>query len=269
MTADHEHKKEEHTHNHEEHAHHSHISSEHHEHASNAKTSHEVKSDEENPEDRSKNSMTIVLIIVGAIIIIIAAIIIISKHYSTNSNQVEYNHYLFEKFEGNKWMTQQLIRGQLYNIPFYYNPKEVEDIPIDPNSINLIRSFGNRTNTTLIYISVDPSESSKIVLAGVEYARILGTAYNIYNMNVKSAIQRPYNSTAGIPIITCKNQSSNVIVIYPTVTDKNLVSVHGNCIVIESKNVNESVRVADAFSFRLLNIMTDNTASSTSATGTG
>jgi len=256
MSTTHEHTKDE-ERNHSLHngqAHHAHTE---HPHAENVE-----KADK--PEDdpkKSVKSMISMLVIVGIIVVILAVIVFVSRYGKANSNTIEYNHYVFEKFEGSKWMTQQLIRNQLYNIPFYYNPLQVEDIPVDPASVDTIRAFslGNSSANGTVYISVSPNESSRIVLAGVEYARILGTVYNMYNLNVKSAIHNIYNSTVDIPIITCKNQSENTLVIYAVVTDKNLVSVHGNCILIESTNATESIRVADAFSFRLLNIMTEDT----------
>jgi hypothetical protein len=219
---------------------------------------------EENPEDaidKDKKSILYVLIGLGIILIIFAAILVLSKYVFKDNNTVEYNNYVFEKFEGNKWMTQQLIRGQLYNIPFYYNPVQVLDVPVDPNAVRNIRLFKAYSNDT-VYITVDPDESSKVVIAGVEYARILGTAYNIYNMNVKSAISEPVNGT-DYQVITCKNQSTKLFVIYQTVTDKNLISVRGNCIILESMSANESVKVADAFAFRLLNIIRDEQSNST------
>jgi hypothetical protein len=199
---------------------------------------------------------------IAIIILIIGIIFVMTRYVFPNNDTVEYNHYIFQRYEGNKWMTQQLVREQIYNIPFYNNPKQVLDIPVDPASITRIRNFRAYTNGT-VYITVDPYESSKVVLANVEYARILGTAYNIYNMNVKSAISTSVNQTADILVITCKNQSKNVFVIYQKVTDKNLISVNGNCIVLESSSANESIRVADAFAFRLLNIIKDDTGNST------
>jgi hypothetical protein len=209
-------------------------------------------------QDDNPNNKSLMYVIIGILIIVgvIGTILVMPKYLLPKTNVVEYNNYVFEKFEDNKWITQQLIRGQLYNIPFYYNPEQVLDIPFDPKSIQNIRNFRDTVNGQ-VYITVDPYESSKVVLASVEYARILGNAYNIYNMNVKSAISTPVDGNDGIPVITCDNQSKNVFVIYQTVTDKNLVSVDGNCIILESKTPNESIRVADAFSFRLLNIIKD------------
>ena len=210
--------------------------------------------DEEKPVDNRKSLIT-VFVIVGIIIVIIAAVVLISK-FMPNTNTVKYNNYTFEKFEGNKWMTQQLIRNRVYNIPFYYNPTQVIDIPADPNSVLTLRQFGFNPNG-IVYITVDPNESSKVVLAGVEYARILGTSYNIYNMNVKAALSKPYaeNISVNSPVITCNNQSKDALIIYQVVSNKNLISVRGNCIYLESINANESVRVADAFAFRLLSII--------------
>jgi len=215
------------------------------------------KDDIPKAEDPKKSKRSLLFIIIGLaiIILVIGAILILSRYVFPNEDIVEYNHYVFQRFEGNKWMTQQLVRGQIYNIPFYNNPREVLDIPVDPKSVIAIRTFRESVNGT-VYITVDPYESSKVVLANVEYARILGNAYNIYNMDVKSAISESVNGS-GINVITCKNQSRDVFVIYQTVSDKNLISVKGNCITLESVNANESVRVADAFAFRLLNIIKD------------
>jgi len=212
------------------------------------------KNTEENKEVDSGKSLKFVVIIAGIIIIILAGIFVWSTYFR-NAGDVTYNNYVFQKFETNKWMTQQLIKGQMYNIPFYNNPNQVLDVPIDPNAISSIREFSKNTNGT-VYISVDPEESSKIVVAAVEYGRILGTVYNIYDMNVKSAISTPVpGKTIDSPVITCDNASKDVMVIYQFVSDKNLVSIDNNCVLVESTDINESIRVADAFSFRLLNII--------------
>jgi len=212
-----------------------------------------INKNEKKPVD-SKKSLIVILIIVGIIILLLGSIFLL-KYVVKNKDTVTYNQYVFQKFEGNKWMTEQMIKGQLYNILFYNNPTQVSNIAIDPISINRIREFTLNTNGT-VYVSIDPNESSKVVLAAVEYVRILGTVYNMYNLNVKSAFNHyPINQTTDYPIITCSNQSKDTLVIYQTVTDKNLVSIAGNCVIIESKNASESIRVADAFAFKLLNII--------------
>ncbi len=220
------------------------------------KIKHPTSSDEkeERKPVNSKKSLVFVLLVVLAVIIIIVGTILLSKYAFPDKNTVMYNNYTFQKFEGNKWMTQQSISGQIYNIPFYNNPTQVLDIPIDPNSITYIRYFKNNPNGT-VYISIDPSESSKVVLAGVEYARLLGDVYNIYNMNVKSAINTKTNITTDYPVMTCKNQSTNRFIIVQQKSDKNLVTVKGNCVTMEYKNATESIRVADAYAFGLLNII--------------
>jgi hypothetical protein len=207
-------------------------------------------------EKKMDGSLKAILIGAAIIVVLIGAAIFLSKNVFKNTNVVEYNHYTFEKYEGDKWVTNQQIKGQVYSIPFYHNPTEVLDIPVDNRSIMALRQFSLARPNGTVYISVDPQESSKVVIAGVEYARILGKGYNMYNMNVKSAITSPIDLEAGgPPIITCEDVSSNVFVIQQIVTDKNLVSYDENCIIIESIDVNESIRVADAFSFRLLNII--------------
>jgi len=236
---------------------------EHKHHKSEHKTSYENKDigDDNKVDDRkpvdSKKSLLIVLGIVFVVMAIIAASIFASKYLFKNNNIVEYNNYKFEKFEGNKWMTQQLIGGQTYNIPFYYNPTQVLDVPIDPNSITRLRQFKINVPNGTVYLSVDPDESSKTILAGVEYAKLLGKGYNIYNMNIKSAITKPSNTSVEYLMMTCQNQSRNTFIIMQIKSNKNYIGVKNNCITIEYLNATESIRVADAFAFRLLNIITD------------
>jgi flagellar basal body-associated protein FliL len=219
---------------------------------------HAVKSEaeERKPVD-SKKSLIIILIIIGIIILVIGAIFL-SKYILKNKNTVTYNQYVFQKSEGNTWMTQQMIKGKLYDIPFYNNPTQVLDIPVDPYSIDKIRNFTLNKNGT-VYVSIDPNESSKVVIAAVEYVRILGNVYNIYNLNVKSAFNSQPNETTDYPIVTCSGQSKNTLVIVQKVSNKNLISSNGNCITIESINASESIRVADAFAFKLLSIIPVNT----------
>lgn len=202
----------------------------------------------------SKKSLMFVISVVLIIITIIAGTILLSKYVFKDKNTIEYNHYIFIKYEKDKWITQQVINGQLYDMPFYNNPTEVLDIYVNPEVITKIRQFRTNKNGTL-YVSVDPTESSKGIMAAIEYARILGNVYNIYNMNVKSAITQEVNITLASPVITCSNQSKDVFVIMQYKSDKNLINIENNCVTIEYLNVNESVRVADAFAFRLLNII--------------
>jgi hypothetical protein len=219
-------------------------------------TNEDVSDSDTKPVD-SKKSLITILVIVAIVIGILAAIIIFGKYSNTNKNIVVYNNYTFEKFEGNKWMTQQLIKEQLYNIPFYNNPTEILDIPVDAKSINRVKEFSFYKNGT-VYITVDPDASSRVVLAGVEYARLLGDSYNIYNMRVKSAISRPMygsNTSQDVAVVNCGNESYDNLIIYQVISDKNLVSINRNCITLESKNATEAIRVADAFAFRLLNII--------------
>ena len=204
----------------------------------------------------SKKSLVYVVVIIVVIIALLFSILFFTKYINNTKNSISYNHYVFQRFEGDKWMTQQLIKGQLYDIPFYNNPYDVLNIPVDNRSIALVRSFSFNPNGT-VYITIEPNEQSKIVLAGVEYARLLGSAYDIYDMSVKSAIASPIanENASKYPLITCKDASKDTLVIYQVVTDKNLISTNGNCIILESMNLNESVKVADAFAFRLLDII--------------
>lgn len=206
-------------------------------------------------------AIIIILIIVGAVIILYFFI----KNnndpaYLDGANKAIYNYYVFNKQEDNKWYSELTIKDKPFIIPFYYNPFQARDIPIDNNTIKTIALFLRDYKGGRIYITVDPYESSGIVIAGVEIARLLGTKYDIFNFDVRSAtIYAPYDNYTGFPVITCANAKPNVIVIMLNVTGKNEILTKNNCIHLNAINVNESIRVADSFSFRILNIITDTT----------
>lgn len=203
------------------------------------------------------------LIIISGILIIIAAAIIYGvikqansvPQYYKSENKVVYNYFKFTKDKTDGfWYLEIMIKNQPYNIPFYYNPYDLLDIPAEPQTLQVISTFMKNNPKGRIYISVDPEDNSKIIVAGVEIVRLLGDRYNIFNFDVYSAISKPYNNTQ-YPIITCRNATSQQLVIMMNNVGFDSINNDGYCVMINFANANESVRVADAFSLRLLGII--------------
>lgn len=152
------------------------------------------------------------------------------------------------------WVTQIQVRGQLYNIPFYYHPSEVEDVLFEEGLADAI--VDNPARPNMVYIAFDPDAGSRPVVGGVEISRLLGTRYNLLNMNVQSALTRTDNTTqVDSPIKTCADAIDGVLVIVYEQSTTNAIVHEGNCVRMQYKTPEDSIRVSDRFAYELLKIM--------------
>ena len=215
--------------------------------------------------DSKKSIITVLAIIAGVVIILIAAYIIFKDIQSNPKNlnnnvHVVYNNNAFNKQSDNLWYVLLSIRKQPYNIPFYYNPYQAEAVRITNESMRSLATFINTNPYGLVYITVEPNESAKIVVSAVEVARIFGQKYNILNMDVRAAVTSApkksvgTNETAQYPIITCDNADNETLVLWITIGEENSITSQGNCIILKAITANESVMVADAMTYRILQI---------------
>lgn len=210
---------------------------------------------------KERTSLIAVLTIIAIIVVLMIAsyfIITSTRNVKTNTaNRITYNNYDFAKLEDNHWYVQLSINNVAYNMPFYYNPYEVENVSIDNTTFQDIKRFINYHPGGNIYFTMDPDESSKIVIAAVELGRILGNRYNIFNMNVISSFTKDSvnGNITTYPIITCANATPGTMVMWFAVADENKVMGDSNCIVIKARSANESIMVADALSYRILTII--------------
>jgi len=189
-------------------------------------------------------------------IVLLLIIVIVSWNAydrRTTADENRYNGFDFAQAEGSLWVTRIEARGQPYNIPFYFHPRETEDIPVDSEATTPIYS-----KPAEVYISVPPDAPSKIVVAGVEVARLLGTKYNLFNLNVHSALSSASDTKVDIPVYRCEDATPDRVIVQFVEGSKNAVArwtENPNCIVLQYTDVDESVRVADRFGYMLLKIM--------------
>ncbi|MFA5796853.1 MAG: hypothetical protein WC916_02315 [Candidatus Woesearchaeota archaeon] len=233
-------------------------------------TLHKSVDDKTPSEDHSTRSFLITIGIIIGIILIMGAIFY-SVKYTTDvlrekklrDRLLTYNGYTFSKGEDDKWYTQMTIRNNTYVIPFYYNPKEAESVTVEGGDIFLlVKNYYMTNRNGKVYITLDPNgNASEIIVAGVEVSRILGNVYNIYNFNASVAMSEPLRNRSlslDYPLITCKNQSAKTMVVLLQINStatQNRIYSEKNCIILESTNATEAIRVADAFSYRLLSII--------------
>ncbi|MEK6963067.1 MAG: hypothetical protein AABX70_01475 [Nanoarchaeota archaeon] len=167
-----------------------------------------------------------------------------------------YRYNGFDFYKGDLvWTTQIQVGDQLYIIPFYHHPKDLEDIPVEP----LIEKKIQQLNASdRIFITLDPDLESKAVVAAVELSRITGSRYKIYNIQTHGALTRPSaksKANAINPLVTCANADNQTVVVWLKLGDVNVVHSKGNCILLEGKSSEDLVRVTDRFVYRLLSVM--------------
>lgn len=207
---------------------------------------------------RKTISTTTFLIICGVLCLVILGSVLIPKYLKQEEfKSNKYNNFEFYKTEDGYWMTVLQKGPQKYYVPFYYHPKELEDIPVE--TYLRAKFFEVRDNNGSIFITLDPdSTDNKIVIAGVEIARITGSRYDLLNVPTRSAfIKQPSTQSAetGTPIVTCKDANNQTLVIWLTMSDLNVISSKGYCVIVEGKTYDDLVRGADRLMYHLLGIM--------------
>lgn len=166
----------------------------------------------------------------------------------------------FDFYKGDLvWTTKIQVGDQLYVIPFYHHPKDLEDIPVEPKIEKKIQGLNVSGR---LFITLDPDLESKAVVAAVELSRITGSRYKIYNIETHGALTRPSaksKADAINPIVTCSyanNQTNNqTLVVWLKLSDVNRIHSEGNCVILEGKTSEDLVRVTDRFVYRLLGVM--------------
>jgi hypothetical protein len=143
------------------------------------------------------------------------------------------------------WFGEFVLRKQPYIMTFYYHPSDVENIPVEPDTLRVaeLREITNHT----VFIAVPQNAPGTIGVAAVELSRVLGTANNLLNLNVKGAAWGD---------VTCENASGKVIVISIEQAAVDSVTFkQPNCIQIGATSDERAIAVADAYSYRLLTII--------------
>lgn len=206
--------------------------------------------------DKKRNTIRFMILAAVLVIVLLALVMVPQYVRKAKLDNDKYNNFEFV-FQDNLWYTMVEKGNQPYWVPFYYHPRQLEDIPVETGL--RAKFFALRDNNGSIYITMDPDgEDNKIVIAGVEIAKITGQAYQLLNVPTHSAfINPPKNASVNseTPIVTCAQASNRTLVIWLTLSDKNIAYSRGNCIILEARTYNDTVRVADRTMYDLLGIM--------------
>ncbi|MFH1589799.1 MAG: hypothetical protein ABIB43_04500 [archaeon] len=197
---------------------------------------------------KKKNDLWGILVIL-VVIILFFGFVAVEKIIKDNKYvENDYNKFQFFYDENQEiWYTQIQIGNVPYNIPFYYHPRDLKDVVVEPDIENII--LLKRPEN--IIITVPGDSSSQLALAGIEVSKITGTRFQVLKIPTASALNEPIT---GMPYATCESANEKTVVISFEKSKNNVIRSENRCIILEFKD-NESVRVADTFVFHLLKIM--------------
>jgi len=223
----------------------------------------EAASDERKPVADSKSGrravLFLILFVVFVVIVFLGPPIYRNWQAQRTLQANTYNGFQFVQMRDGEvtlWVTRIQKGAQPYNIPFYYHPRDTESVALEPGITN---RFLSPDKPARVYVTIDPEASSTPVLAGVEFARILGYKYNLLNIDTRSAFQRaPPDNDSNVVVMTCADATANVTVISMDLGQNDIIyrdTQNPNCIRVQYMTENESVRVADRFAYGLLRIM--------------
>ena len=160
--------------------------------------------------------------------------------FAGNTGKVKYNKISFSRVNGGWFAT--INKEKIF---FNYLPTEVEDIQINNNIIDKIK------NTLEVDITYDENNSyaEEIALSQYQLRNIL----NSFNIHVRNGFTAANNFD--IPIITCKDASSFVPIIYFEESNETSVTIDNGCIIADINNRIDAIRVKDRLLYGILGIL--------------
>jgi len=198
-----------------------------------------------------------VLKVFGILFVIILIAFAVGSYLRSSSKpkiETEYsNGFTFIK-SGNFWYTtiKNPILNEEYNVDFRYPPSQVTDISIEGDPTSFFRLLKSN-NLNAAYFTFNPTKNLTYVnLAAADLAKFL----NVIN-GVTLVAGCTINETvvcSNRPIITCKNQKDESLVIYIETSKDAKVSMEENCLTIQGEG-DELVKAYTKLLFLWYNIL--------------
>lgn len=174
-------------------------------------------------------------------------------------DEYRYNGFTFmpESPEpGAAWETELTVNGQAYSMLFHHHPSAVDAIPLEEGIVEQIIYERPR----VLFLTFPPDAPSTLILAGVEISKITGDRngeYGVLQLPTRGAMQAPPAGNATFPVLTCANATSQAVIMSFDQGEQNRIyrDENANCIRLEYLTPDDAVRVADRFSYGLLQII--------------
>ncbi len=213
----------------------------------------EVKIDE-----TSRNTKIIIgtfLVLLVAFGILFAVTRLVPKKDSTlltasNADYCLENGFCFVK-QGAMWYTQIQPIGEkrIYNLELRYDPRSVQDIPIDKSTVKTI------LDSQEVYLTVEPDMTGQTVIAMIELGRIIGTKYGLFNIPTYGALT--YSNQTNQTLRSCKDATENSTVLWFKTGNETSIYADKNsyCVIVQGTTEEEIMKAADRMVYQLVGIL--------------
>ncbi len=201
-----------------------------------------------------------VIFVIIVFLIPLAQRLIAEHRHAAALEKNRYHGFTFDEItDGNLryWQTELTVNQQPYTMQFHYHPRDVDTILLEDGITDELIRHRPRE----LYLTFPPDASSTLILAGVEISKITGDRRGengVLRIPTMGALQEaPQEGGASFPIITCANASQERVVIDFSAGTQNRIyrDRNPNCIIVEYTSPQDAVRVADRFSYELLQII--------------
>lgn len=197
--------------------------------------------------DEEKKSGLIALIIV---IVLFGSLGTIA-YKIINKDKYTYTSPTGDKFGVKKlpigWVVRAYINDQPYDLRLRNDPKNVTEIPIEPNIKDKI------LQRETIFFTLNPNMTSIPVLGATDIVGIISRRIGVFNKQTLGATTEfANNSTA---VITCNDVTDKIGVVWLKTGPETKVFSKNDCIIVQGTDEWEIVRASDRLVYQILTIM--------------
>lgn len=142
------------------------------------------------------------------------------------------NGFVFVK-KGNFWVTdvKNPVINQVYSLEFRYPPSQVKNITIEGNPSSFFKLL-ELNNLTATYLTFNPNDNLTFMnLAAADISKLLNFLHGV--TTVASCTVNETSACQDRPIVTCKSEEGNAMVIYLRSSNEPKVIMNKNCLTIE------------------------------------
>lgn len=184
------------------------------------------------------------LAIIAVLIVVIALSFNAYNNYQNKQN--EYNSYQLVQASSGEWIVD-LSFGPL---PFYYHPRDVDMIPVDPNAQKALNIVADNGGQIVISLDIDAPLPNQGI-AAIEISKVTTQLYNIPTVGATTK----QSDDPNVPVATCDNSGIKQLVYEVRITNKNEILYENECIILEAKSPEELIKVTDAYIYRMLGVI--------------
>ena len=189
-------------------------------------------------EKKEKKKWGLILFIV--VIMIGTSFSFVFFGFSPVSERVKYNGISFVS-NGNIWIAK--ING--IEVAFSFLPKDVEDISASGDFAALLQGKFEIDAT----YDLNSTFAQAIALAQHQ----MGLTLDVYNLYLRKGFTT--NNSFNLPVITCKDATQNVPVVYFRHGNSTSIHVNNSCVIAEASTNVDFIKIKDRLLYGILGVM--------------